>query len=108
VWRPAPFIEAGDNEKFVSIASFWEMAIKLSLGRLAVAQPFDVMMRAQLEQNGFALLPVTLPHLATVSTLPFHHRDPFDRLLIAQAKVEQLHVVTADPAFDAYAVGRLW
>lgn len=91
-----------DNEKFVSVASVWEMAIKLSLGRLAVAQPFDVVMRAQLEQNGFTLLPIALPHLATVSTLPFHHRDPFDRLLIAQAKVEQLQVVTTDPAFDAY------
>jgi len=101
-------IEAGDNEKSVSIASFWEMAIKLSLGRLAVAQPFETMMRAQLDQNGFGLLPITLSHLATVSTLPFHHRDPFDRLLIAQAKVEQLQVVTADPAFDTYAVGRLW
>jgi len=101
-------IEAGDNEKFVSIASLWEMAIKLSLGRLAVAQPFDVMMRAQLDQNGFGLLPIALPHLAAVSTLPFHHRDPFDRVLIAQAKVEQLQVVTADTAFDAYAVGRLW
>ncbi len=101
-------VEAEDNEKLVSIASFWEMAIKLSLGRLSVAQPFDVIMHAQLEQNGFALLPVTLSHLAIVATLPFHHRDPFDRLLIAQAKVEQLQVVSVDAAFDAYEVGRVW
>lgn len=94
-------IEADDNEKFVSIASFWETAIKLSLGRLTVAQPFDVTMRTQLEQNGFRLLPITLPHLTIVATLPFHHRDPFDRLLIAQARAEALRVVTSDPAFDA-------
>jgi len=101
-------IEDAENEKLVSIASAWEMAIKASLGRLAVAQPFDEVLGGQISRNGFGLLNVSLAHLATVSTLPFHHRDPFDRLLVAQAMVEQLEVVSVDDAFDAYGVRRRW
>ena len=76
--------------------------------RLAVAQPFDAVLGEQISRNGFSLLSVSLAQLATVSTLPFHHRDPFDRLLVAQAMVEQLDVVSVDDAFDAYGVRRLW
>lgn len=101
-------IEDEGNEKLVSIASAWEMAIKASLGRLAVAQPFDAVLGEQISRNGFSLLSVSLAQLATVSTLPFHHRDPFDRLLVAQAMVEQLDVISVDDAFDAYGVRRLW
>jgi len=92
----------------LSIGSLWEIAIKLCLGKLTVAMPTEVLMTQQLTSNDIAVLSITVPHLVTVSTLPLHHRDPFDRLIIAQAMVEQLPIVSADPAFDAYPVERLW
>ena len=97
-----------DNELLLSIASLWEIAIKLRLGKLTVAVPIEVLMTQQLTQNDIELLPITMAPLIVVSTLPLHHRDPFDRLLIAQAMVEQMPIVSADPAFDAYPVQRLW
>ena len=97
-----------DNELLLSVASLWEIAIKLRLGKLTVAVPIEVLMTQQLTQNDIALLPITVAPLIVVSTLPLHHRDPFDRLLIAQALVEQMPIVSADPAFDAYPVQRLW
>ena len=97
-----------DNELLLSIASLWEIAIKLRLGKLTVAVPIEVLMTQQLTQNDIALLPITVAPLMIVSTLPLHHRDPFDRLLIAQAMVEQMPIVSADPTFDAYPVQRLW
>ena len=65
-------------------------------------------MTEQLTRNAIDVLPITVAHLVAVSTLPLHHRDPFDRLLIAQAMVAQMPIVSADPAFDAYPVQRLW
>ena len=97
-----------DNELLLSIASLWEIAIKLRLSKLTVAVPIEVLMTQQLTQNDIELLPITVAPLIVVSTLPLHHRDPFDRLLIAQAMVEQMPIVSADPAFDAYPVQRLW
>ena len=97
-----------DNELLLSIASLWEIAIKLRLGKLTVAVPIEVLMTQQLTQNDIEILPITVTPLIVVSTLPLHHRDPFDRLLIAQALVEQMPIVSADPAFDAYPVQRLW
>jgi PIN domain nuclease of toxin-antitoxin system len=97
-----------DVEVLISTASLWEIAIKTSIGKLVLAQPYDIFIRQQLEQNSIEILPVKLEHLIVVAGLPFHHRDPFDRLLIAQAMVEDLPMVSADNAFDAYAVQRLW
>jgi|SRR5215510_2692793 len=97
-----------DNALLLSIASLWEIAIKLRLGKLTVGVPIEVLMTQQLTHNDIDLLPITVASLIVVSTLPLHHRDPFDRLLIAQAMVEQLPIVSADPAFDAYPVQRLW
>lgn len=88
----------------VSTASLWEIAIKLGLGKLEA--PDDL--PARVEQLGFESLPVTTEHAWQVRDLPSHHRDPFDRLLIAQAQVERLPVVTADPSFDAYDVTVVW
>ena len=101
-------IEDTRNERLLSIASLWEMAIKHSVGKLSLGQPFEVLIPQQLERNSIEILPITVAHLTVVATLPFHHRDPFDRLLIAQAAVERLSVLTVDSAFDAYAVERLW
>ena len=101
------FLEA-ENELLLSIGSLWEIAIKLCLGELTVAMLTEVLMTQQLASNAIDVLSITAPHLVTVSTLPLHHRDPFDRLIIAQAMVEQMPIVSADPAFDAYPVQRLW
>lgn len=101
-------IEDSTNEKFVSLASVWEMAIKISLNKMTVSAPLKTFVREQLKINGFQLLPITLDHAAAVETMTFNHKDPFDRLLIAQAAVEKMSVVSIDAAFDAYAVKRLW
>ena len=96
------------NELFVSVASLWEMAIKFSIGKLNLEQPFDEMFPEQLENNSIEILGITLDHLKAVCNLPFHHRDPFDRLIIAQAQVEQLPIISVDTVFDDYGVKREW
>jgi PIN domain nuclease of toxin-antitoxin system len=101
-------IEDGGNEVYLSVASLWEMAIKVSLGKLTLGQPFDVLIPDQLARNSIELLGITVAHTAQVVTLPFHHRDPFDRLLIAQALVGSIPIVGADAVFDAYGVTRIW
>ena len=101
-------IEDASNQPLLSAASLWEMAIKLSLGKLSLAQPFGVLIPQQMRLNGIKLLGIEIEHTAAVSKLPFHHRDPFDRLLIAQAMVEQMPIVSADTAFDTYPIKRLW
>ncbi len=101
-------IEDATNEKFLSVASLWEVAIKLSIGKLTLSAPFDVLIPQQLSLNGIELLDIKTGHAAVVTTLPFHHRDPFDRLLIAQAMVEKMPIVSNDAAFNAYSVNRLW
>ncbi len=101
-------IENEDNEKLLSTASIWEIAIKQSTGKLSFYLPFEVFITQQLSLNDFTLLEIKIDHLAVVATLPFHHRDPFDRLLIAQAMVEQIPILSTDSAFDSYLIQRLW
>jgi len=101
-------IEDADNQPFLSMASLWEMAIKLSIGRLSLGQPFETLIPEQMKLNGIELLQIEMPHIVAVASLPFHHRDPFDRLLVAQAIVEQMPIVSGDPAFDLYTIQRLW
>ena len=101
-------IEDAANEKFVSIVSIWETAIKVSTGKMALSAPFDVLFPHQLQINGFGLLPIKIEHTSVVITLPFHHRDPFDRLLIAQAIEEKMTLVSVDNVFDDYGVTRFW
>jgi PIN domain nuclease of toxin-antitoxin system len=92
----------------LSVASCWEMAIKVSLGKLTVPGALDRFVQEQLEVNGFNLLPIALEHTGRAAALPFHHRDPVDRLLAAQALCEELSLVTADPAFRRYGVTSVW
>lgn len=92
----------------VSLASAWELAIKVSLGRLELTESVATFIEAEAALNGFILLPIQLAHIATVEGLAFHHRDPFDRLLAAQALAEAIPLVSADQAFDSYGVKRLW
>jgi PIN domain nuclease of toxin-antitoxin system len=101
-------IEDTTNGVFLSITSLWEMAIKISLGRLQLSQPFETFIPQQLGLNRIGMLGITISHTAQVAILPFHHRDPFDRLLIAQALVEQMPIVGRDPEFDAYGITRMW
>ena len=100
-------LEAADAELFLSAASIWEMAIKSSLGRLTLPLPLDEYIAEKLIQ-GVRVLPVDWTHAAAVEKMPFHHRDPFDRLLIAQATAENLPLVSADPEFRAYKVKLIW
>lgn len=101
-------IEDLSNDVYLSFASLWEMAIKISLGRLELAQPFETFIPHQLSLNRIGLLGITISHTAKVATLPFHHRDPFDRLLVVQAQIEQMSLVSSDAAFDTYGITRLW
>jgi PIN domain nuclease of toxin-antitoxin system len=106
--KQAKALLESDAELLLSIASLWEIAIKISIGRLALAEPYETFIPEQLVLNDIAILPIEFKHLNIVSTLPFHHRDPFDRLLIAQAMDEQWPVVSADATFDAYSIERRW
>jgi len=88
----------------VSAASGWEVAIKIALGKLRLGDPFAWMV----DNSGFTALPVTLEHTERLTLLPSHHRDPFDRMLVAQAQCERVTVVTHDPQFRMYDVPILW
>jgi len=96
------------NDIEVSPATYWEIAIKISLGKYELPEPYDIFIEREITTNDFRILPIEPKHTAVLTTLPFHHRDPFDRLLIAQAMVEAIPILSIDPAFDAYPVTRLW
>ena len=93
---------------FVSPASLWEIAIKISLGKYALPIPYKAFWDEQLMTNNFKLLPISVSHTARVADLPFHHRDPFDRLIIAQSLEERIPLVSSDDMFDHYNVERVW
>jgi PIN domain nuclease of toxin-antitoxin system len=96
------------NEILISPATYWEIAIKVSVGKLNLHQPYEDFIDACLNKYGFIILPVDPKHTARVIGLPFHHKDPFDRLLVAQALVESIPIVSNDPALDAYGITRHW
>jgi PIN domain nuclease of toxin-antitoxin system len=96
------------NECFVSVASCWEMAIKISLGKLALGVAFERFVPEQLAANAFQPLDLGFRHVARVAKMAFHHRDPFDRVLAAQALEEKMALVSADPVFRRYGVKRVW
>ena len=98
------FLEDEDNQLFLSIASVWEMQIKVQNGKLALQYSLPEMIRIQQETNGIQVLPISLAHVYALSELPFHHRDPFDRIIIAQARVENLILLSADEVFNQYPV----
>ena len=92
----------------VSVASAWEMSIKQSLGKLQLSLPVERLVADRLPAVGIGLLPIEMAHIGHLERLPLHHRDPFDRMLAAQALAEGLAIVSADEAFDAYGVARVW
>ena len=101
-------IEDPENTFYLRIASIWEMAIKVSLDKLEMPTPFTDFIDEQLDENTIILLNIKTAHTGVVTTLPFHHRDPFDRLIIAQSKVEDIPVIGKDAIFDDYGIKRLW
>jgi len=96
------------NTIFVSAATLWEISIKDSLGKLTLPEPFKLLFPTRLEAVNFLILPILTPHLHAHRQLPFHHQDPFDRLLIAQALTENMGLVSCDGAFHAYGVNLIW
>jgi PIN domain nuclease of toxin-antitoxin system len=101
-------IEDRTNERLLSIASLWEMAIKASLSRLTLALPFTGLVAEHVHGNAIELFEILPRHLDVLTTLPFHHKDPFDRMIIAQSQAENIPILSRDSAFDDYAIRRLW
>ncbi|MFM7111725.1 MAG: type II toxin-antitoxin system VapC family toxin [Planctomycetota bacterium] len=96
------------NQKLVSPATPWEVAIKVSLGKIDIGGPFLGFFSQNMVRSCFEWIAVRDEHHAKVAELPFHHRDPFDRLLVAQALVEDITLISADGHFDAYGITRIW
>ncbi|HUF77526.1 MAG TPA: type II toxin-antitoxin system VapC family toxin [Thermoanaerobaculia bacterium] len=101
-------IDAPATDLLLSIASVWEMAIKRSLGKLELPSALPSFLEEQLAATRTRILDIQAEHAVRVEDLPWHHRDPFDRLLVAQARFETLPLLSRDPIFDAYAIERLW
>jgi PIN domain nuclease of toxin-antitoxin system len=106
--RAREIIEAPQTDLVLSVASIWEAAIKFSIGKLTLSQPFAILIPAELRANDIPILDIAFVHVSRLTTLPFHHRDPFDRMLIAQAMAENLPIISIDTIFDAYGVARIW
>jgi PIN domain nuclease of toxin-antitoxin system len=100
-------IENNENEILISIASLWEMAIKTSVGKLEISTDIQSVIQ-KIEENGFILFPILPEHIVCVSTLSLHHKDPFDRMIIAQSFTEKIPVVSKDDLFDGYEIDRIW
>lgn len=96
------------NQCVISPATYWELAIKLGTGKPILTEPFGDFIQHAIHDNGFTILPIEPRHCEPLTTLSRHHNDPFDRMLIAQAMVEGMPIVSADTSLDAYPIRRLW
>jgi PIN domain nuclease of toxin-antitoxin system len=101
-------LQDADNQLLVSAGTMWELAIKIGLGKLSLTLPFRQWFTNATQDLGLSILAITVAHADEQSKLPKHHGDPFDRLLVAQALVEDLTIVSADHTFDRYGVTRVW
>lgn len=101
------YIENPEHIKFVSIATFWEIAIKVSLNKLVMRISIDDLKRI-IWESSLEVLPITADHALFVSQLPFHHRDPFDRILVAQASIERMTIASKDEALQLYDIQTVW
>ncbi len=97
-----------ESEFYLSMASIWEMAIKASLGKLKFEGSIKDMVQTSVKETGLEILPIKAEHIYRIELMPFHHKDPFDRIIIAQAMVEKFSIMSSDSAFDDYEVKRLW
>lgn len=104
-------IEDGNNEIFISIASLWEISIKTALGKLTINGKYESVID-DVTDNSIQILPINFAHTVEQNRLPFHHRDPFDRIIISQGIVERMNLISADAVFDDYLKGntlkRIW
>ena len=101
-------ISSGDNLIFVSAATVWEIVVKSRLGRLPIREQIEGFIPAELEANAFQPLSITVRHALRLESLPDHHRDPFDRILVAQALAEEMPLISGDQAVRAYPVSTIW
>ena len=97
-----------NNERFVSIASVWKMSIKARLGKLSLSHPFKSWVTTAIESLTASLLPISIEDAERQLQLPFEHRDPFDRMLVAQSLTREMSIVSVDVVFDRYSVSRIW
>jgi PIN domain nuclease of toxin-antitoxin system len=97
-----------DNQLYLSMASIWEMQIKVQLGKLKLKVPLADMLTVQQQENDLNVLNIALTHIYQLQALPFHHNDPFDRLIIAQSVLENMTLISVDEKFKAYDVSVLW
>ena len=107
---PTAFAEISNsnNDVFISVVTVWELQIKIALNKFTVNGGLETAIKDEQQNNGFQILPVELLHALYLENLPLHHKDPFDRLLISQAVVENMTLVSADPEFAKYQVNLLW
>ncbi len=106
--RRAREIFSGASDLFLSVASVWEILIKVQVRKLPLPRPVVPYLRGQLAKNSVQILPVLLDHVTQLEHLPMHHRDPFDRLLVAQSVEEGLPILSADPLLEKYPVTLIW
>ena len=106
--RARRLILDSSSEILLSIASLWEIAIKVNIGKLALDKSFNQLFPDELDFHGIEILDITIDNLVQLTALPLHHRDPFDRLIIAQALVESLPIIGVDEIFDTYGISREW
>jgi PIN domain nuclease of toxin-antitoxin system len=101
-------LEDQNNQLLLSIVSIWEIQIKTQLGKMKLNLPLKDLLDSQEQTNNLAVLPITKEHIFALDNLPLHHKDPFDRLLIAQSTIENITIVSADSQLSAYSVILLW
>jgi len=101
-------IQTTQDNVYVSIVTPWEIAIKTSIGKLSLSKPIEALFPLEMTTNSFILLPISYSHSIELVKLPFHHNDPFDRMLIAQAMNESLSIISRDASFDDYGIHRIW
>ena len=106
--RALQALEDENNHLFLSFVSLWEIQIKVQLGKMKLGLPLKPWLDSQEQANAIEFLPITQHHIFELDSLPFHHKDPFDRLLIAQSIFEKITIVSADPKLSAYPARLLW
>jgi PIN domain nuclease of toxin-antitoxin system len=101
-------IESPNNERLLSVASLWEIAIKVSIQKLQIGMTMSELVKREVHGNAIQVLAIEADHLDRLSSLPFHHKDPFDRLMIAQSFAANVPLISKDSAFGAYGVKTIW
>ncbi len=102
------YFTSPENDLYFSMAGFWEICIKVSIGKLKLSKNWEQTIKDELAFNSVKIVPITTSHCSQLVKLPFYHRDPFDRLIIAQAIIEEFHVMTTDEHFVHYPISIIW